>query len=145
MSALALIGSGRSVDLDLRIRPDAVHAKVERVQIQQVLLNLMRNAAEAMEHSPVRRVTVTTARQGDRVAISIADTGPGLPDAVRARLFQPFVTTKSAGLGIGLSICRAIVQGHGGELTVENDPSGGTVFRFTVEASDEFSATDLDQ
>jgi two-component system sensor kinase FixL len=145
MSALALIGSGRSVDLDLRISPDAVYAKVERVQIQQVLLNLMRNAAEAMEHSPVRRVTVTTARQGDRVAISIADTGPGLPDAVRARLFQPFVTTKSAGLGIGLSICRAIVQGHGGELTVENDPGGGTVFRFTVEAADESSATDLDQ
>jgi two-component system sensor kinase FixL len=142
MSALALIGSGCSFDLDLRIGPDAAHAKVERVQIQQVFLNLMRNAAEAMQHSPIQRVTVATERQGDRVEISVADTGPGLPEAVRARLFQPFVTTKSGGLGVGLSICRTIVQGHGGELTVESDPGGGTVFRFTVEASD---VRDMDQ
>jgi two-component system sensor kinase FixL len=70
------------------------------------------------------------------VAISVADTGPGLPETVRARLFQPFVTTKSAGLGVGLSICRAIVQGHGGELAVGSEPGGGTVFHFTVEATD---------
>jgi two-component system sensor kinase FixL len=136
MSALALIGSGRSVDLRIRIGAGATHAMVERVQIQQVLLNLMRNAVEAMEDSPVQRITVTTERQGDRVAISVADTGPGLPETVRARLFQPFVTTKSAGLGVGLSICRAIVQGHGGELAVGSEPGGGTVFHFTVEATD---------
>ena len=60
------------------------------------------------------------------------DTGPGLPEEVRARLFQPFVTTKQQGMGIGLSICRSIVQAHGGELWVENNPGGGTIFRFTL-------------
>ena len=131
-SAMALIGAGRGIDLDLRISPDAAWACIDKVQIQQVLLNLARNAAEAMEGSPRQRLTIATARQGHRVEISVIDTGPGLPDSVRQRLFQPFVTTKTGGLGVGLSICRAIVQGHGGELTVESPPEGGTVFRFTV-------------
>jgi two-component system, LuxR family, sensor kinase FixL len=144
MSALAQIGTGRSFDLDLRIGPNGENAHVERIQIQQVLLNLMRNAAQAMEHSPIQRITVTTERRGNRVEISVADSGPGLAEAVRARLFQPFVTTKSDGLGVGLSICRTIVQGHGGDLTVETEAGGGAVFRFTVEACDASSVTDID-
>jgi two-component system sensor kinase FixL len=145
MSALALIGTGRSVHLDVRIGPDAAYACVDRVQMQQVLLNLMRNAVQAMEQSGVQRVMVETARQGERVEIAVADTGPGLPEIVQARLFQPFVTTKPSGLGVGLSICRAIVQAHGGELTAEARPGGGTVFRFTVPAADGAPVPDLDQ
>jgi two-component system, LuxR family, sensor kinase FixL len=131
-SALVLIGTTRSVGLDLRIAADATYAFVDRVQIQQVLLNLMRNAVEAMGASTVRRLTVTTERQGNRVEVRVADTGPGLPETVRARLFQPFVTTKSEGLGVGLSISRTIVEAHGGELVAESEPGGGTVFRFTI-------------
>ena len=71
------------------------------------------------------------------VEISIADTGPGLPEQVRARLFQPFVTTKQGGMGVGLSVCRTIIEGHGGELRAEDAPGGGTVFRMSVPAAPE--------
>ena len=66
------------------------------------------------------------------VEISVADTGPGLPDEVRKRLFEPFVTTKASGMGVGLSVCRAIVEAHQGRLWADDNPGGGTVFRFTV-------------
>ncbi len=79
---------------------------------------------------------MATTRQGTLVEVSVSDTGPGLPDSVRARLFQPFVTTKPAGLGVGLSICRAIVQAHGGALSCDAAATGGTVFRFSVPAPD---------
>jgi two-component system sensor kinase FixL len=142
--ALALVGAGRTVDLALRLDPEARHADLDRVQVQQVLLNLVRNAVQAMEGAPVQRLTIATAARGDRVEISVADSGPGLPEAVRARLFQPFVTTKVGGLGVGLSICRAIVQAHGGELIAETPPGGGTVFRFTV-AGSKHAPPDVDQ
>ncbi len=139
-SALALVGTGRFVTLDLRVARDAKFAVVEKVQIQQVLLNLMRNAVEAMRDSAVRVLTVATARRGDRVEIEIADTGPGIPETVWARLFQSFVTTKPDGLGVGLSICQTIVEGHGGELVAVNEPGRGAVFRVTVPAPEQ-SAT----
>ena len=66
------------------------------------------------------------------VHISVADTGPGLPDEVRKRLFEPFVTTKANGMGVGLSVCRAIVEAHRGRMWADDNPGGGTVFRFTV-------------
>jgi two-component system, LuxR family, sensor kinase FixL len=131
-SALALVGIGQGLRLDIRIADNATEAVIDRVQIQQVLLNLMRNAAEAMAGSVRRELSVTTARMGDMVEISVADTGPGLPETVRARLFQPFVTTKPSGLGVGLSVCRTIVEAHGGQIRVEDAPGGGTVFRFIV-------------
>ena len=134
-SALALTGTGRSINLDMRVAADATHGFIDKVQIQQVVLNLMRNAVEAMASSPVRTLTVATARRGDRIEIEVSDTGPGLPGIVLARLFQPFVTTKPDGLGIGLSISRTIVEAHGGELAAQNRPSGGVVFRFTVPGS----------
>jgi two-component system sensor kinase FixL len=133
-SVLALIGAQRPVRLDVRIAPDAAHAFVDKVQIQQVLLNLMRNAVEAMAASPVACLTVSTARRDSRIVVEIADTGPGIAQDVQARLFQPFVTSKSDGLGVGLSICRTIVEGHGGELIAESPSGEGTIFRFTVPA-----------
>ena len=74
----------------------------------------------------------TKRAQPEMVEISVADTGPGLPPEVRKKLFQPFVTTKANGMGVGLSVCRAIVELHGGQLWADENPSGGTVFRFTV-------------
>ena len=141
--SLALIGlHDRPVRLIRRLDPRASAVVLDRVQIEQVLFNLMRNAIEAMADAPVQQLTLATCRRDDgTVEVSVADTGPGLPTEVRRRLFQPFVTTKPTGLGVGLSICRAIVQAHGGELTVEDPPGGGTLFRFTLDAP----PTPLDQ
>ena len=131
-SALALVGVGRGLKLDIDVDGNAAEGVIDKIQIQQVLLNLMRNAAEAMTDSVQRELSITTARAGDMVEISVADTGPGLPEVIRARLFQPFVTTKPTGMGVGLSVCRAIVEAHGGELRAEAAGGGGTVFRLTV-------------
>jgi len=87
-----------------------------------------------MASQPRRELTISANRLGGMIEIRVADTGPGLPDSVRARLFQPFVTTKPDGMGVGLSVCRAIVEAHGGELHAEDAAGGGTVFRFTVPA-----------
>ncbi len=95
--------------------------------------NLVRNAAEAMAGSPRRALTVTaTVTPTYLVQVSVADTGPGLSPEVQAKLFQPFVTTKPRGLGVGLSICRFIVEAHGGELRAEANSGGGTIFLFTL-------------
>lgn len=131
-SALALVGMGQRLKLEISIADDAAEAVIDKTQIQQVLLNLIRNAAEAMAGSPRRELSITTARAAGMVEISVADTGPGLPVSVRAHLFQPFVTTKPTGMGVGLSVCRTIVEAHGGELRAEDANGGGTVFRLTV-------------
>ncbi len=132
-SALALVGLGdRGVTVKFVRDPNLPPVIADRVQVQQVLLNLLRNAVEAMETSPVRELTLGTTRWDSMVAVSVADTGSGIPPSIEAQLFQPFVTTKSEGMGIGLSVCRAIVEAHGGRLWVEPNPGGGTVFCFTL-------------
>ena len=131
-SSLALLGIAQGLKLDIRVDDDADEAVIDKVQIQQVLLNLVRNAAEAMDGSAQRELSIATARAGGMVEISVADTGPGLPELVRARLFQPFVTTKPNGMGIGLSVSRTIIEAHGGEIRAEHGAGGGTVFRLTV-------------
>ena len=73
-------------------------------------------------------------RRDDRIEIEVADSGPGLSDEVLARLFQPFITTKATGMGVGLSLCRSIVESQGGEISAANAPAGGAVFRFDVPA-----------
>jgi two-component system sensor kinase FixL len=109
-------------------------AILDRIQIQQVMTNLMRNAVEAMEGSKVRRLQIGIASTGDGkfIQIDIADTGAGLSESVAARLFQPFVTTKSSGMGLGLSICRDIVETHGGKLWARANDLSGTTFSFTL-------------
>jgi len=134
-ATLALVGTDGTIDFSLRLGAGARHAWIDRVQIQQVLLNLMRNAIEAMAHAPPRRLLISTTRAGDRVEVRVADSGPGISDAVRAGLFQPFVTSKAEGIGIGLSICRDIIEAHGGELLVASSSAAGTVFCFSVPAA----------
>lgn len=132
-SALALLGAReRNVRVTLRLAGDLPDVLVERVQVQQVLLNLMRNAVEAMETTERRDLAVEALAGPDDVRISIADTGAGLSPEIATQLFQPFVTTKADGMGIGLSICRTIVESHGGRIWAEPNPGGGTVFRFTL-------------
>ena len=106
---------------------------VDKVQIQQVLLNLLRNAIEAMQSSVRRELVVSTAPVADdMVAVSVADTGAGIAPDIISSLFQPFVTTKQQGLGIGLSISRTIIESHGGQIMVEPNTGGGTIFCFTL-------------
>jgi two-component system sensor kinase FixL len=133
-SALALVGAGeRDVEVEVRLDPHADRVLVDRIQIQQVLLNLMRNAIEAMAESPVRRLRLSSRRQDDGcVRVTIEDSGPGLPEEVAGHLFQPFVSTKAKGMGLGLSICHTIVHGHNGRIWAEPSPLGGTAFHFTL-------------
>ncbi|HEY1933359.1 MAG TPA: PAS domain S-box protein [Acetobacteraceae bacterium] len=140
-SALALVGlKERGVTVQLMLDPILPRVLADRVQIQQVLLNLIRNAVEAMETSPRRELALTTERWDRMVAISVTDTGGGIPASIEAQLFQPFVTTKRDGMGIGLSVCRAIVEAHGGRLWVEPNDGGGSVFRFTLPVAPEVAA-----
>jgi two-component system sensor kinase FixL len=135
--ALALMGpKHRGIRVIERVEPSACSALIDRIQIQQVLVNLIRNAAEAMDGSPRREITLATApKEPGLIEASVADTGPGMPADVVGRLFEPFVTTKPDGMGVGLSICRTIIEAHGGHIGAEANPEGGTVFRFTLEAS----------
>ncbi len=134
-STLALIGARENgVEVSFRLDPNADLVLADRIQIQQVLVNLIRNAIEVMiELSNDRRLEIATvANSDDVVEVSVADTGAGLTQEVAQHLFQPFVTTKRKGMGLGLSICRTIVEAHGGKIWVEAPPSGGTIFRFTL-------------
>lgn len=125
-------GQRRGVRVQLDLDPSGRLVVVDRVQIQQVLLNLIRNAMEAMDGQDRAELRVTTVARENAVEVRVSDTGPGLSAAISERLFQPFVTTKINGMGIGLSICQRIIQAHGGRLWVEDNPGGGSVFAFTL-------------
>ena len=143
-SALALVGAKeQGVKTIFRFDTRAGHVLVEKIQIQQVLLNLIRNAIEAMQGSERKELEVVTALAPDgRVEVSVTDTGCGLAEEIVPRLFQPFVTTKPAGMGVGLSISKRIIEAHGGEMWAEANPAGGTLFRFTLEPESEASVSD---
>ncbi|MBI3452399.1 MAG: MASE1 domain-containing protein [Rhodospirillales bacterium] len=106
----------------------------DKTQIEQVILNLGRNAVEAIAEasSPRRRIEINARAAPPFVELSVADTGPGIPADIRPRLFHPFTTSKSKGMGLGLTISRSIVEAHGGRLWAEDRPGGGTVFRLTL-------------
>jgi PAS domain S-box-containing protein len=109
---------------------------VNRGQIQQVIVNLIRNACEAMADQELREVTLATRALGDEtIEIAVADTGPGIAGDVAGQLFEPFVSNKPDGMGLGLSISRSIIEAHEGQLTAEPNPGGGTIFRFTLPAA----------
>jgi two-component system, LuxR family, sensor kinase FixL len=147
-STLALIGAKEAaVAVSFRLDPKADQVLVDRIQIQQVLVNLIRNAIDVLADSPGRReLEIGTVANGDSTAqVSVADSGRGLAPEVAGHLFRPFVTTKQKGMGLGLSICRTIVEAHGGRIWVEPRPQGGTIFRFTLRMANEEEGASLVQ
>ncbi len=135
-SALALIGpSALGVKMRVRLDPEAPYVLGNRIEIQQVLINLMHNSLEAMAGADRRDLGLTTRlRRPDLVEFVVADSGPGIAPDMADRIFEPFVTTKQSGMGMGLSICRSIIEAHSGRLEFEPSPEGGALFRFTLPA-----------
>ena len=132
-NALALVGTREhAIEVEIDLDPEAETVLADRIQIQQVLVNLIRNAIDAMIGSPRRNLHIATRREGEFVVICVADTGSGLDPAVADKLFQPFITSKQSGMGVGLSICRTIVESHRGRIWFQPVEGGGTVFNFTL-------------
>ncbi|QIF02323.1 two-component regulator propeller domain-containing protein [Roseimicrobium sp. ORNL1] len=136
--ALLLIHSDlvvRNVDVSTTLSPELPMVGADHIQLQQVLINLIINGCDAMSDSPPdkRQLTVETKREGaDMIRVSVSDRGTGITPEVLEQIFMPFYSTKKHGLGMGLSICRAIIRAHGGQLWAENGSEGGAVFHFTL-------------
>ena len=135
--ALATLGTRtENIDVRLKLSPNLPPVFVDSIQIQQTVLNLVLNSIQALADCKTRRILIATACLGDSIEITVSDTGPGLPASVRERPFEPFVSTKPGGTGIGLSICRTIVESHGGEIGFQSEAGKGTTFRVTVPVFD---------
>ena len=132
--ALAFVGMAH-LNVKVRLQLDASLPTifVDKIQIQQILINLIRNAIEAMQETESRELSITTSRLDGRfVSVAVRDSGPGLPGEIRKKLFQPFVTTKESGMGVGLMICQSIIQLHGGSIEVSPEAEPGTTFTFRL-------------
>ena len=133
-NGIALVGTS-AVGVSYRQEIDpALRVEADPVQIQQVLINLVRNALEAMTGSRSGRLSVTASRVGESIEVRVCDNGPGVPDSARQSLFEPFHSTKPSGMGVGLSICRTIVEAHQGRIWVADAEEGGAAFCFTLPA-----------
>jgi two-component system sensor kinase FixL len=129
--------ASRHVTIDWQVEPGLPPIAGDRVHLSQVLINLIINAMDAvMERAPADRRVAVQARRGDGQAVElcVSDTGHGIPPELLSRIFEPFYTTKESGMGMGLSICRTIVNEHRGALTAENRPEGGATFRISLDA-----------
>jgi two-component system sensor kinase FixL len=132
--ALAFVGMAHlNVKVGLQLEASLPPVSVDKIQIQQVLMNLIRNGIEAMHDAEKRELTIQTGRADDDfVFVTVRDSGPGLPEEIRRKLFQPFVTTKEGGMGVGLMICQSIIQLHGGSIEVSPEGEPGTAFTFRL-------------
>jgi two-component system, LuxR family, sensor kinase FixL len=125
----------RNIAVEIDSVPDLPRIMGDGVHLQQVLLNLVLNAMDAIDSANSRRRLITVRAQSvgaDQVEVTVSDTGPGIPPVELARIFDPFVTTKPSGMGIGLSVSRTIIEAHGGRIWAENDAFEGAMFRFTL-------------
>ena len=129
------VGADGRDKIDMHFAPGLPQVMIDKVQIQQVLLNLVRNALEAMKDLPDGKLAIDAIQTGaDFITVSVSDTGPGLAPEVAGRLFKPFTTTKESGMGVGLSICQSIVESHGGKIWTEANQPQGVIFRFRLPA-----------
>ena len=126
----------RDCEIVTTVPANARFVTVDRIQIEQVLTNLLANAIEALDDSIRRRIEITARRQVDDVVLCVRDFGPGLSDETHARLFEPMFTTKHDGSGLGLPICKAIVEAHDGRLWAERPAGGGAAFCVSLPAAD---------
>ena len=133
-SALALLGAGKNeIDMRVMLDPALDTVMADAIHVQQILFNLIRNVLEAMEHAPVRRLEIRSMpADSDMVAIEVSDSGCGIPGEAEATLFEPFRSSKSNGMGLGLSICRTLVEAQGGRIAVRRAKCGGSTFGFTL-------------
>lgn len=138
-AVLGLMGAReRGVETHFEVKGSGPLVLVDKVQIQQVLINLIRNAVEAMAQSTAKTLTIRSAAEPKgMVRVSVIDSGPGISSDLADALFSAFVTTKTDGMGLGLSICRTIVEAHGGKIWMEPGPQSGTSFHFTLVAAGE--------
>jgi PAS domain S-box-containing protein len=122
----------KGIEIRTQVEPGLPPLDVDPILIEQLLLNLLKNAVDAMDEATVRQIDLTVRRHDDMVVFSVIDRGCGLSELQLANLFQPFFSTKTEGMGMGLNICRSIVEFHHGRLTVERNPDGGSIFVFTL-------------
>ncbi|MFT7595940.1 MAG: two-component system sensor kinase FixL, partial [Paracoccaceae bacterium] len=127
------------IEFKLDLADDLPLLCVDKIQIQQVIFNLVRNAVEALAQTENAKVTIATARLDDCVTVRIQDNGPGVDDEFQGKLFDAFVTTKTEGMGVGLSICQSIIEGHCGQITARRNPDAGMSFAFKIPISEEKS------
>jgi PAS domain S-box-containing protein len=127
--------TSHGVRMILSLSPETGEVKGDRVQLQQVVINLALNAIQAMAEAPARDLTLATRREGEQVMLEVADTGPGVPPQHAKSLFNAFYSTKPEGMGMGLSICKSIVEAHGGAIIVDAAPGGGALFRVVLPAA----------
>jgi C4-dicarboxylate-specific signal transduction histidine kinase len=128
----------RGIEVDFELCPDELLVLANPIQLEQVFINLLTNARDALEDSRTKRIRIVTEREGDLIRIQVSDTGPGIPRQLEARVFDPFFTTKEvgSGTGLGLSITYSIVKEHGGEISVSSRPRRGATFQILLPVAD---------
>ena len=131
--ALGVVGlPSRGTRILLQLAADLPDVTVDRVQIQQVIVNFIRNGVDALESAPRKELTISSMREGNGVRVEVADTGSGIAPGIASTLFKAFATTKAQGMGVGLSICKTIIENHGGHIGFRSRPDGGTIFHFML-------------
>jgi len=131
--ALALFepsAAARDLTVESDLPAELPPIRADRLQMEEVTLNLLQNALEALDGQADKKVRLTVVQEGGAIVASVSDNGPGLTSEARAKLFEAFFTTKRDGLGLGLSLSRSIIEAHGGRLSADEDARGGTTFRF---------------
>ena len=127
---------GADVEIEYGFGPNARFVIAEQIQIEQVLSNMLRNACEAVSGRDTRRITILALRVGGEILVQVRDSGPGLTDHALEHLFEPLFTTKAGGVGLGMPICKAIVDAHGGRLWADTPAEGGAMLSLTLPADD---------
>lgn len=134
LDLLSAVAHRQNVKISVETTPDPLLIRGDRIQLQQVILNLMMNGIDAIKNLPAenRTITIRTSRDDKLAELSVSDNGPGIPEDKLPQVFAPFFSTKQEGMGMGLSIARTIVQAHDGEIVVKNRDEGGAMFRVTL-------------